>query len=300
MRVCASAARSPWGRVGGLDRREFRRPVAAAAHRHQPGLGRHHVARPQRRIVGELDMRQAEGGAAVAGATGDELLAVAIGVGQVGVAAAVAGGRVIDVAAGIEAGLARRAERMARLDRAHAGMRRDREIMPVAGAHAETARRAGALARDDAFLLRRRRIERAGQAGERIGEGLGIARRLAAVRKGVAQAAEQLVEKSGRRRSGRKRRRRDDHAHGRHQRHEFTTGRHRSLSPAPGCTYAEPGIQRAGRAKVRTRPRERDLSAQAVKVALAAGFQVRNSATRHRRGRWRPRPPSSGTHRACR
>jgi hypothetical protein len=105
--------------------------------------------------------------------------------------------------------------------------------MAVAGAHAEAVRRAGGLARNDALLPRRRRIERARQTGERIGEGPRMRRRLAAMREGVTQSAEQLIEEPGGRRSGRKRRRRDDHARAYQERREFMTGRHRLGVPLP-------------------------------------------------------------------
>ena len=104
--------------------------------------------------VVDVHMRQAEMIAAIAGAAGDQLLAIEERGVEIGVAAAVAGDGVVDAAAGIKPRLAGRTECMARFGRAHAGMRLDREVKAVAGAHAVGAGRSRVSAwRDGAVLM---------------------------------------------------------------------------------------------------------------------------------------------------
>ena len=79
----------------------------------KPLAGRHDVAGPQRRIGFDVDVRQTEAIAAVAGGIGDQLFAIEEGGVEIGVAAAVRGDGVVDAAAGIKPRAARRAERMA-------------------------------------------------------------------------------------------------------------------------------------------------------------------------------------------
>jgi len=137
-------------------------------------------------------MREPEGIAAVAAAAGHQLLAIDKGVRHIGIAAAVIGGGVVDIAAAIEAGFARRAERTAAFGRAHAGMRLYREKAAVAGAHAEGFGRALVSARRRSCCGGGCKV--VGQAGEGIDERQ-IGRRPRRRFAGAARPAEQAVEK---------------------------------------------------------------------------------------------------------
>jgi len=128
------------------------------------------VITPPRRRDGSLSgghRRGAHGAAAVAAAVRDHMLAVEIGIGQVGIAAAVARNRVIDhrLVIVIESSLTCRAEGMAGFSRAQAYMGMDREIAVVTGAHAEDMARTGHSAFGDALL----RNDRQGRARLGIG-----------------------------------------------------------------------------------------------------------------------------------
>ena len=78
------------------DRREIGHLVFHAGERHKAAPGRDDVAGPQRRIGVDVHMRESEAIAAVAGAAGNELLAVEECGVEIGVAAAVGGDRVVD------------------------------------------------------------------------------------------------------------------------------------------------------------------------------------------------------------
>ena len=71
---------------------------------------RNDVTGAQRRVGARVDSGKPEGVTAVARAAADDLLAIAIGVGKVGVAAAIRSDGRVDAAAGIEPRLACRAE----------------------------------------------------------------------------------------------------------------------------------------------------------------------------------------------
>jgi hypothetical protein len=92
--------------------------------------------------VGSAATRQPELIAAVAGAAGRHGPAIGISDVEGGIAAAVTCTGVVDGAAGIEAGLARRPEGVAGFGRAHVGMRPNREVIAVADAHTEGLGRA--------------------------------------------------------------------------------------------------------------------------------------------------------------
>ena len=176
-----------------VDRREVGDLVLHAGERHQAGLGRHDVARPQRRIGLHVHARQPERVAAIAGAAGDQLLAVDEGVVEIGIAAAVARRprgrcRCRNTAASGSPGRTHGS-----FGRAHAGMRLHREIAAVAGAHADS-RSPGRLRR-----ALRRRVDGVCDAGERIGEGADIGRQSGGRLDRVAQAAENALENTLRR-----------------------------------------------------------------------------------------------------
>ena len=111
-----------------------------------------------------------DGLAAVAGAIGAQRLAIGEGVFAVGIALAIAAARAVDVAAVKHLGDARRAERLAGLNRRGVAAHGQRKILAVAAAHAKG--RSGAC---DA--RRRRRMGWLIEA-ERIGEEIGLRRGL--------------------------------------------------------------------------------------------------------------------------
>src|SRR4051812_18091438 len=120
-------------------RREFHRraaPLALAGHHEAVGAG-DDVAAAQGRVLLDADLREAQRILAVAGAALDDFVAVAEGVGQLGIRLAVLGGGIVYVAAVDDLGFGRRTQAVAGLRLALAVRARDREMPAVAGTHAE-------------------------------------------------------------------------------------------------------------------------------------------------------------------
>ncbi len=156
-------------------------PEANAGIGHQAVGGGDDVAGAQRGVEREIDRRQSGRASAVAGAVGAQRLAIGEGVFAVGIALAIARGRAVDVAAVKHLGDARRAERLAGLNRRGVAAHGQRKILAVAASHAE-----GRSGTRDA--RRRRRLGWLIEA-ERIGEEVRL--------RGACRAAV-----SGRRRTG--------------------------------------------------------------------------------------------------
>src|SRR5439155_27149867 len=111
--------------------------VGAAADDRQPVLAGDDVALAQGRIVLDLDLRQPDRILAVAGAAGDELVAVAERVRQLGVTLSIVRRGIVDAAAVDQLGLARRTQAAARGGAALVVGSRDRKMTAIAGAHAK-------------------------------------------------------------------------------------------------------------------------------------------------------------------
>ncbi len=143
----------------------------------------------QRRVLLDGHRDEAERILAVAGTAGHDLLAIDEGRAQVGVTLAVRARCIVDGAAGVDLGRARRTERAAGLRRGHAAVALDRKVAAVTGADAERDRSAVATARDC-----RARCSLGRTRAERIehGEGVGVGGR--AVVPALA-ASEERVEK---------------------------------------------------------------------------------------------------------
>ena len=235
--------------------------------------------------VVDVDARQPERIAAVAGAAGDQLLAIEEGGVEIGVAAAVGRDRVVDAAAGIEPRLAGRAERVARL------APRSRRHAPAPGSKsrrrcARSRRSPGRLAR--AAARRCSRIVANGSA-----KALTAGRQPAGA--GAWQNAAEDALENALRRSRRER--------------SASVSRPAAKTPADDATTSLLLTLRAAdhRKPLSVASRFAQGREAACNQRLEAGGRLqgaagrlRNTATRHRRGRSPPTPPSSGRHRACR
>src|SRR5262249_30579978 len=110
--------------------------VAVAIGDHQSAGARDDIALAQGRIVRDLDRGEADGILAVAGTACDELVAIAVGIRQVGIFLSGLRDRLVDVAAIDQRGLGRRAEAVAAVGLAFAVVALRREVAAVAGAYA--------------------------------------------------------------------------------------------------------------------------------------------------------------------
>ena len=99
---------------------------------HQPLLGHDDIARPQCRIVGDVERREAELVTAVAGAIRHEVLAKQKCIFELTVVRAIARDGAVDLRAEEHLGLARRTHRPAGLDRRGVGEMRNRKALAVA------------------------------------------------------------------------------------------------------------------------------------------------------------------------
>jgi len=166
--------------------------------------------------------------ASIAGAAGHQLLAIDEGVVEIGIAAAAIRDSIVDAAASIQTRLAGRAERAARLGRAHAGVRRHREEVSVAAAHAESA----SWAAIGTLLLR---IDRIADSCKRIGKSADIGRRAGRF-DDMAQAAENLFENAlCRRRCGQCEREQAEAEDANHR--TFATNNHRKTLLFPHAAW---------------------------------------------------------------
>src|SRR3981081_3972607 len=124
---------------GFRSRREIQRRAAfvgAAAGDHEPVAAGDDVPLAKRRIVFDSDRGQTNLILAVAGASCDQLAAVAKRIGQFGIGLSALGRGIVDAAAVNDTGVTGRAETVARGRPALTVGCRYREIAPVAGAHA--------------------------------------------------------------------------------------------------------------------------------------------------------------------